>query len=192
MNRLISILLISMGTVLGPLAQAADFGIEAGVRSQSADAGGTGFTAESKTDFQMGGVGQFPISGAFYIRSGLIYTQRSVDLTYKATSTTSTGSLTMTYFDVPAQVFYKFEDYGSVFAGPVVSFILDKKCELSGGSTCTVTAAKSMLVPLQLGGTFKFMPQMGATIYYETIPGDVAENFSNYRAIGANFLFTFD
>lgn len=192
MIRLLSVWLILSISIIGAVSQAADFGVEAGVRSQSGDAGASGFTAESKTGFQLGGVGQFPLSGEWYIRSGLLYTQRNVDLTYKAGGTTSTGSLTMTYFDVPLQGLYKFEDYGSVFAGPLFSMILDKKCQLSNGNTCTVTSAKSMLIPFQLGATFKFMPQVGATIYYETIPGDIADNFGNYRAIGANLLFTFD
>lgn len=191
MFRFLVLFLISSMLIFS-VARAADFGIELGVRSQSADTGAVGFTADSKTDFQLGGIGHFPISGSFNIRSGLLYTSRNVDLTYKTAGITSTGTLTLTYFDIPVQALYKFEDYGSVFAGPVISFILDKKCELSNSNTCTVTAAKSLLLPLQLGATFKFMPQMGATIYFETIPGDVADNFSNYRAIGANFLFTFD
>ncbi len=191
MTRLLYVLIIS-SLCFFSVAQAADFGIEAGVRSQSADASTSGVTADSKTDFQLGGVGQFPVNGAFQIRSGLLYTSRNVDLTVKAAGITSIGTLTLTYFDIPIQALYKFEDYGSVFAGPVISFILDKKCELNNGVTCTVTAAKSLLLPLQLGATFKFMPQLGATIYFETIPGDVADNFGNYRAIGANLLFTFD
>ncbi len=191
MIRLFSLLFIAFLTFFST-AHAADFGIEAGVRSQSADASTSGVTAESKTDFQLGGVGQFPVSGPLHVRSGLLYTSRNVDLTVKTLGITSKGTLTLTYFDIPVQALYKFEDYGSVFAGPVISFILDKKCELDNSSTCTVTGAKSSLLPLQLGATFKFLPQMGATIYFETIPGDVAENFGNYRAIGANLLFTFD
>ncbi len=191
MNRLLSVFLISCLTFFS-VANAADFGIVAGVRSQSADASTTGVTAESKTDFQLGGIGEFSINGPFHIRSGLLYSSRNVDLTVKAAGITSTGTLTLTYFDIPVQAQYKFEDYGSVFAGPVIAFILDKKCELNNGATCTVTGAKSLLLPLQLGATFKFMPQVGATIYFETIPGDVADNFGNYRAIGANLLFTFD
>ena len=191
MFRFLALFLISSMSIFS-VARAADFGIELGVRSQSADTGAVGFTADSKTDFQLGGIGHFPISGPLNIRSGLLYTSRNVDLTYKTAGVTSTGTLTLTYFDIPVQALYKFEDYGSVFAGPVISFILDKKCELSNSNTCTVTSAKSLLLPLQLGATFKFMPQMGATIYFETIPGDVADNFGNYRAIGANFLFTFD
>ena len=189
MIRLLSILFM---TTLSFSAQAADFGIEAGVRSQSGDTpASSGLTTVSRTNFELGGVGQFPLSGAFQIRSGLKYSQRSLDL--KVVSSSSTGSLTLTYFDIPVQGLYKFEDYGAVFAGPVVSFILDKKCDLGNGATCDLSKAKSLLIPLQIGATFKFMPQMGATIFYETIPGDVVTDiYTNSRAIGANFLFTFD
>ncbi len=192
MIRFLSVLLISLMSTFLSQANAAEFGIEAGVRSQSGDTKVSGFTAESKTGFQLGGVGHFPVSGAFHIRSGFLYTQRNLDLSYKVAGVTSTGSLTLTYFDVPLHALYKFEDYGSVFAGPSFSFILDKKCEISNGNTCTITGAKSLLMPLQLGATFKFMPQVGATIYYETIPGDVADDFGSYRAIGANLFVTFD
>ena len=188
MVRLLSLVFISLFALS---VQAADFGIEAGVRSQSGDSPTSGLTVQSRTNFQLGGVGQFTVSGPFELRTGLMYVQRSVDL--KVSGATNTGLLTLTYFDIPVLASYKFEDYGSVFAGPVLSFILDKKCDFGNGAACDTSKAKSMVIPIQIGATFKFMPQMGATIFYETIPADLMTDvYTSSRAIGVNFLVTFD
>lgn len=166
---------------------AADFGLEAGFRSQTAD-GVKGSSNEAKTNYQLGAVGQFEFSGPWRLRSGLLYTVRSVEFSANQVNTTAT----LTYFDVPVQVMYKFEDYGGVFFGPIMSLNLEKKCEITGVTNCALDDVQTPIVPLQLGGTFKFMPQFGATLYYETISGSVAKNIDNSRAVGINLLFTFD
>jgi hypothetical protein len=187
LSSIVTVFCVSMSLISA--AQAADFGLEAGIRSQSGDYTGSGnTTADSKSNFQFGGVGQFDISGPWRIRSGLLYTGRNLDINLKGAG--NNGTMTLTYFDIPIQAMYKFEDYGGVFVGPVASMLLEKKCDF--GTSCTVTGAKSMVIPFQIGATFKFMPQVGATIYYETLSGDVADGMGNYRAVGANLLFTFD
>lgn len=168
-------------------ALAADFGLEFGFRSQSADIDSRA-TNNAKTNYQLGGIGHFELSGPWKVRSGLMYTQRSMEFSTAGATT----DFVVSYFDVPVQALYKFEDYGGVFFGPVLALNLEKKCTISGGVDCTVEGVKSPLVPIQLGGTFKFMPQLGATLFYEMVTGEVVEHVDNARAVGVNLLFTFD
>lgn len=169
------------------VVQAADFGMEVGFRQQSGDYT-TAYSTNSVIGAQLGAVGQFALDGPLAIRSGLLYTQRPLEIKQKATG--STAKLNMTYFDIPVGLLYKFESYGGIFVGTGVSLLLEKSC--TGITGCEVDSAKSMVIPFQIGGTFKFAPQMGATIYYEMIGDDVAKDQSNYRAIGLNLLITFD
>lgn len=166
---------------------AADLSIEVGARQQSGDYA-TGYTTNSLIGMQLGGVALFPLDGALSFRSGVMYTQRPLEI--KRRSDNETAKLNLTYFDIPLGVFYKFEDYGGFFVGTGLSMLLEKSC--SGITSCEVLGAKSPVLPFQLGASFKFMPQVGATFYYEMIGSDVADNQSNYRAIGMNLSFSFD
>lgn len=189
MNRL---LVVASFLFSACFAQASDFGIEGGFRSQSGSYNVSGYSTGSKTGIQVGGVGHFELSGPWYLRSGLFYTQRPIELMLNSPLSGS-ADLMFTYFDLPAQIMYKFEDYGGVFIGPMVSMLLEKKASGSGGlSGLTITEANSMVIPIQLGATFKFAPQMGATLYYEMMAGGVAKDLDTFRAVGVNFLFTFD
>lgn len=165
-------------------AHAADTGIELGIRQQSGEVDGNA-SAKSQTGFQAGGVAAFQISGPWHVRTGLLYTQRPLVSTLAGSDT----KVSMTYLDIPVAAMYKFEDYAGVFAGVSVAMNLDSSCD----NGCTkVQDVKSMYVPLILGATFKFAPQLGATLYFETGSGEVARGLKNYRAVGANLLITFD
>jgi hypothetical protein len=168
------------------------FGVEVGMRTQSGEVNNSRLSTSSKNGFQVGGVGQFQFSGQWGARSGLFYTQRPLSVSAKDPFTGS-GEVLFTYFDIPAQLMLSFEDYAGVFIGPVISLLLEKKWTVDGNfSTNEITGAKSIVLPIQLGATFKFAPQIGATIYYEGINDSLADNISNYRAAGINLLFTFD
>ena len=58
----------------------------------------------------------------------------------------------------------------------------------AGGS---VTGAQSSINPFIIGAAFKFAPQLGANVFFET-GGDAANNLKNYRSVGVNLMFTFD
>lgn len=164
-------------------AQAADTGIEVGIRQQSGDVDGTSST-KSQTGFQAGGVAAFQVNGPWHVRTGLLYTQRPL-----VVSTSPDTKYSMTYLDIPVAAMYKFEEYAGVFAGVSLAMNLDSSCD----NGCTkVQDVKSIYVPLILGATFKFAPQLGGTIYFETGSGEVAQGLKNYRAVGANLLITFD
>ena len=192
MCSLINKMIFSGLLLLSSLGLAADFGMEIGFRQQSGDTALTNFTSSSQNGIQGGAVGLFPINENLYFRTGMLYTQRPLVL--KPTTTGTVGSditASINYLDVPATIMYKFEDYGGVFVGLTLANQFDKSCSTSGG-TCTIDDIKTPLLPFIFGGTFKFAPQLGATLYFESFGGDVAKDLKNYRALGVNLFFTFE
>lgn len=164
---------------------ASDMGVEVGFRQQSGDAQGGSTT--SQMGYHVGGVGTFDLSGPLLVRAGFEYVQRPLT----ATVSSIDNKYTMNYFDVPVGLLYKFSDYGGVFAGISIANRLDGSCTASVG-TCSVVNPKSMITPFQLGASFKIAPQLGFSLLYENMSGDVAQGLSNYRAVGANLFVTFD
>lgn len=177
--------LFALSTVFSTSAFAdGDFSLEVGVRQQSGEAETTGVSSKSEIGYQFGGVGAFQLNGAWYFRTGLLYTQRNLTV---ETTTPTKNKISMNYADIPLTAMYKFEDYAGVFAGLIASVNLDHSIE-GGGN---LTDVKSPYMPIVVGGTFKFAPQMGGTIYLEMGGGEVAKNYKNFRAIGANLAITF-
>lgn len=160
-------------------AQAADVAIEVGVRSQSGDVESPA-SAKSQMGFQLGATAAFEVSGAWNFRTGMLYTQRPLTVEVSGNETKNS----MNYLDVPVTLLYKFEDYAGVFGGVNLALLFDKSSE--------VNDAKSMLTPLVFGATFKFAPQIGGTIYFETAAGEAAQGLENYRAIGVNLAISFE
>lgn len=165
-------------------ASAQDMGIVLGMRSDSADADTAGASITSKTNWQVGGIAKFDIQDKWQIRSGFVYLQRSYE--YKASASSSTD-LKFTYFEVPVGVLYKFSDFGGAFIGPALDFNVSKDC---GSSTCS--GVNSMVIPIQLGASFKFAPQMGLEFYYEMSSSKIADGVKDPKAVAVNFMITFD
>lgn len=182
MKKLALAVLLSFG-MTSSFALAADYGLEAGIRQQSGDSDSAVSDVKSEMGFQFGAVAHFEVSGPWHIRSGMLYTQRAV----KVEALGSSNKVTMTYLDIPVALMYKFEDSASVFAGVSLGMHLDSKSDVG-----TVSDEKSPLVPIIIGTSFKFAPQLGATLFYEMANGEVATGLKDYRAVGANLLITFD
>lgn len=186
----ISFLAVSANADVAALADA-DYGIEIGVRSQSGDVEGGSFSTASQTTAQFGGVIHFPVSGKLFIRTGMLYTQRPLIVTGAGIE----NKIKMNYLDVPLALLFNFEDHAGVFAGVSLGMNLDKSCDLPN---CKLSEVKNLMVPLIFGASFKFAPQFGATIYFESYGDTVAkspvDNYSltNYRAVGANLFITFN
>lgn len=178
--------LVLLGLFFTLQTHALGFGIEGGFRQQSGDTA-VGYSTSSQVGYQLGAVGFFDFSEKLALRSGLLYTQRP--LTVKNDTSLESANITMTYFDVPVGLMLKFEDYMGVYLGTAVSVNLDKSSDKK--SVMDVVDAKSMVMPLQLGATFKFMPEMGLNLYFEQF-GDVAKDLKSYRAVGVNLLFTME
>lgn len=162
------------------------FGVEAGFRQQSGDVP-VGYSSSSQVGYTLGAVGYFDLTEKLAIRSGLMYSQRPLKLTLDSTQTSS--DIGLTYFDIPLSLMLKFEDWMGVYVGAALALNLDKTS--SNKSVYTLTDVKSMVIPVQLGVTFKFMPDIGLNLYFEQF-GEVAEGLKSYRSVGANLLFTME
>ncbi len=178
--------LAAMTTIFSATAMAdGDFGLEVGVRQQSGSVDSTTSSAKSEMGLQFGGTAAIPISGAWNFRTGMLYTQRN--LTIETTAPVTKAKVSMSYLDIPVTIMYKFEDYAGVFAGVVAAMNLDHSVE-GGGS---LSGVKSMYMPIVIGATFKFAPQLGGTLYFENGSGEVAQGLKDYKAVGANLVITF-
>lgn len=178
--------LLSLVTLFSIYSYAIGFGIEGGFRQQSGDTV-TGASTTSQVGYTLGAVGYFDMTESLAFRSGLAYTQRPLKITNDTTKDSATVSLT--YFDVPLGVMLKFEDWMGAYLGVALSVNLDKSS--NNTNVVRLENVKSMVVPLQLGVTFKFMPELGLNLYFEQF-GDVADGLKSYRSVGANLLFTME
>ncbi|MGZ3774806.1 MAG: outer membrane beta-barrel protein [Pseudobdellovibrionaceae bacterium] len=163
-----------------------DYGLEVGIRSQSGDFDSTTVTTSSQMGFQFGATAHIPISGAWNLRTGMLYTQRPLVLNQGGVQ----DKVSINYLDIPVALMYKFADYAGVFGGISLAMNLDKTAD-SG----VVSGVTSPLMPILIGASFKFAPNLGAALYYESAGGQVAKigsELSNYRAVGANLMITFD
>lgn len=139
---------------------------------------------KQEVGYQLGISSVFNFSTSFGLRTGLFYSERPFKSEFSANSS-SKGKIT--YFEVPAQLMFKFEDYAGAYFGP--SFAVKLGDEVSSGSLADV---KSLIMPITFGAQFKFTPLLGANVFFETVPGDLAADVSNSRAVGVNVLFTLD
>ncbi len=158
-------------------------GLEAGFKWSSMDAAGSGSSKQS-LGYQIGASGTFDIATNFAIKSGLFYNERPFKISNGIGSDT-TGKIT--YFDIPVLLMFKFEDYAGFYIGPSLSIKMSD--EISSGS---LTNIKDTVIPLTIGGQFKFAPNLGINVFFETVSGQLADNLKNSRAVGANLLVTFD
>lgn len=179
--------LVALLMVLGftGVAQAQDFGIIAGIRSDSADTDVAGASLNSMTDWQFGGIAKFDVAPVLQIRSGLTYLQRS----YESKSGGVSTDLKFTYVEVPVGLLWKFSDFGGAFIGPAFDMNVSKDC---GGGSSSCSGVSSLLTPIQLGGSFKFAPNFGLEFYFETVPGKLADGVKDAKAVALNLMITFD
>lgn len=163
----------------------ADYGLEVGTRQQSGDAEG-GQSTKSQMTMQFGATAHFPLSSALYLRTGMLFTPRALVVEDNPDPGVD-NKVTINYLDIPLALMFKFEDSAGVFAGISLGLNLDKSSDHG-----TVTDVKSPLIPFLLGASFKFMPNLGLALYYESASGEVAKGLKDYRAVGANLMITFD
>ncbi|MFN7903916.1 MAG: outer membrane beta-barrel protein [Pseudobdellovibrionaceae bacterium] len=161
--------------------------IEGGFRQQNGEVDNAkGISPQ--TGFQFGGTAAFEISGKLYFRTGVLYTQRPLKATNKATDTEL--EFKMNYFDVPVTALYKINDFAGIYGGLIVATNLEKTWKL-GGSSIDAQDVKSPILPFVMGTQFKFHPDMGINLFYE-MAGEIAKGLSNYQAVGASLMFTFE
>ncbi len=174
---------------LSTQAQASDFAVALGMRSNSAEAVPTGMTSSSMTGLGGGVIGFFDLAPSIQGRVGFLYNQRTV----KISTASIDYELTANYLDIPVTLMYKFADYAGAFAGPVIGFGAGKSCKVSGSTTCVTKDPESSVFGFQFGASFKFAPQIGAEIYYEMIPSEYwKDSVKSMKTVGLNLLITFE
>lgn len=187
-------LLVSVLVVFASSAAvAADFGLEVGFRQQSGSVDNmTGFSPKSQMGLSLGVSAFIPFQDAFGLRTGFHYVQRPLTIESDV-SGLGDMKVNLSYVDVPLALAFKFEEYASVFAGTALALKLEDSVTSSGTLTGRkLTETKDMIFPIQFGASFKFASQLGATVFFETIPGETAKGLNGFRAVGANLVFTYE
>jgi hypothetical protein len=185
MKKLLALFVLFLST--NAFAQKASSGfsysmpsVELGFKWNSASLNGS--TSDKQViGYQLGISTVANISNSFGVRTGLFYSERPFEAVY--TQTTSKGKIT--YFEVPVQLMFKIEDYAGIYVGPSIAVKL-------GSEPNSLTDVKSMVLPLTFGAAFKFLPNFGANVFFETVSGDLSNGVSNSRAVGVNLLISLD
>lgn len=123
---------------------------------------GAGCTADTQTMFAAGATTMFDLGNQFVLRTGGMLTQRG----YKQTTTGTTESVNFTYVDVPVLPEYQINDMFSAYAGVIVGLKASRSCGVNAG--CDNLSDKSLVYPLQVGGTYNIDKQWAARMTYET------------------------
>lgn len=178
--------LISAITLLSLQAWSANYtdaAIEAGFRQQNGTVEGVGVDEKAKNGFQVGVSGAFPISDMFSFRTGLFYVEKPLEYEVGGAS----EDIRFTYFEVPATAMYKFAEYAGVYAGLNVDVNLSDDC---GTTNCQ--SVQSLTTPFVMGAAFKFAPQLGANVFFESGSSKLADGVKDFRAVGVNLMVTVD
>ncbi|MFZ3229069.1 MAG: outer membrane beta-barrel protein [Pseudobdellovibrio sp.] len=189
MKKLIALFIILVSTSVfaqgsnSPNISYSMAGLEVGFKWAGADITGTD-SSKQVLGFLVGGSAVFNFAPSFGLKTGLFYNERPFEAT-TAGAVNTKGKIT--YFDVPVLLMFKFEDYAGVYFGPSISMKMSD--EISPGK---LTDIKGMVVPITVGAQFKFAPNLGMNIYFESVSGDLALGVKNSRAVGASLLVTFD
>lgn len=157
--------------------------IEGGFKWNTIDIDGASSNKQSLA-FQIGGSVVINIQERFGLRTGLFYSERP----FKNEFGTSEVSGKITYAEAPLHLMFKLEDYAGIYFGPSISMKMGDEVSGSG----SLTDVKGIVFPLTFGAQFKFLPNLGLNLFFETVSGELAKGLKSSRAIGANILFAFE
>jgi len=166
-------------------SEAQDIGFIVGIRADSADTDVSGAKVSGENSLSFGAILKTEFSETLGLRMGMLYVPRQYR--YELNINWSSEIYKFTYFELPVGLLYRFSDAGGVFIGPSFGFGLDKSC---GSNSCQ--GVSNSLTTMQFGASFKFAPQIGAEIFYETGIIKISPQFEQQRAIGANLMVTFE
>lgn len=170
-------------------AQNVNFSGLLGFRSMQMDTDIGGASTASKTGFQAGLLMNVPLKSVIEIRSGVLYVQRHGEIKNTGKGTVD---INYSYFDVPAEIALRFNEAASIFGGTRFAFNQSREVECSALASCEASSVRSVLFPLEVGVEFRFLPQMGAELYYEYIPGELSANVQDMKTVGINLTFQFE
>ncbi len=173
---------IVFAMAFGLNAEASDYGVLIGVRSDSATSNAASTSISGNTDYQAGVIASIETISSLEVRTGMLYTTRQYGYT---PATGVAGQANYTYADIPLGLLWKLSDYGGPFVGGNFGFNVASSCP---GGSCTGVA--SSISGYQFGVHFKFAPQFGGELYYEAM-GAVMPGIDSPKAVAANLFITF-
>ncbi len=157
------------------------------LRQTASDSAGTNCTgtckADTQTMFSAGATTMFDLGNQFGLRTGGVLTQRG----YKQTQSSVSNAANFTYLDIPVLPEYQINDMFSAYAGVVVGLKASRTCDF-GAATCDALSDKSLVTPLQVGGTYNIDKQWTARLTYETGALLTAGTFANSDVKTANAI----
>lgn len=165
------------------------------LRQTASDSAGTGCTgtckADTQTMFSAGATTMFDLGNQFGLRTGGVLTQRG----YKQTDASVSNAANFTYLDIPLLPEYQINEMFTAYAGVVVGLKASRTCDF-GAATCNALSDKSMVTPLQVGGTYNIDKQWAARLTYETgtlmtqVPGANGDvKTANVITVGGGYTF---
>ncbi len=166
------------------------------LRQTASDAAGAGCTgtckADTQTMFSAGATTMFDLGNQFGLRTGGVVTQRG----YKQTDTTVSTATNFTYLDIPVLPEYQINDMFTAYAGVIVGLKASRACGFDA-TTCNALSDKSLVTPLQVGGTYNIDKQWAARLTYETgtlmtsVPGQSQAEVktANVVTVGGGYTF---
>lgn len=189
MKIVIPVLFIFLGLSPGTLALAQDYGALVGVQQTDVQANNPAASQSGKVNYKAGALVTFDFLKDGKLRTGLIYDQRHVNLTYTAFPTL-VYEYNLDYLDVPVNFEYDvFRDFW-IYGG--LTFAINTSTHVvspgSSGPTPTVDPV-SLMGLLDLGLTHKFCSHFGVDIYYQRGLGQVIDKYQNYSIYGADFIY---
>ncbi len=158
---------------------AVEFGFKWNSADYDSNVVAPGVTNKQEIGFQLGASAVFDFAPSFGLKTGLFYSERPITTELAGVTTKSKAS----YFEVPAFFMFKFEEYAGIYAGPSLAIKMADE---------NLISAKSMIIPITFGAQFKFLPNVGANIFFETVPSEIATGIKSSRAVGASLLITLD
>jgi hypothetical protein len=167
------------------VSQAQDVGFVVGIRADSADTEVTGAQVSGQNSVHFGAILKTELTETLGLRLGMLYVPRQYE--YQVNQNSSSEVYKFTYFELPVGILYRFSEAGGVFIGPTFGFGLDKSC---ASNPCQ--GVSNSLTTMQVGASFKFAPQFGVEIFYETGMSNITSQLKQQRAVGANLMVTFE
>lgn len=169
---------------------AMDWTAQLDLRQQTSEATSCTGTCSTNTQtlFGAGATTKFDMGSNFAFRTGGMITQRG----YKQTQTGVSDAVNYTYVDVPLLPEYQINDMFTAHAGVVLGLKANRTCDAS--SNCAGFEDKSMVLPVQIGGTYNIDQQWMARLTYEsgsalTTSNGVDYKTSNAIALGGGYSF---
>lgn len=144
---------------------------------------------ENRTGISFGSFFELNSKSKFIVRSGVLYSQR-----YSRIENTNQGDVDVnySYFDFPLHILLKVNPQIYFWGGTSVSFNFSKEIECSREVRCEASSVKSVVFPFVGGGGFWYLPELGAEIFYEYIPGELSANVMNMSTLGLNLTYLFN